>query len=105
MEEIVAIETVVVVDINSEKIYDVAILGAGAAGLLAASHLKRRKVLVVEHNSKPAAKIAISGGGRCNITNKNLSPSNYLGKNQFVSTVLEEFDNEALLKFLHNGVF
>jgi len=103
VEEIVVTETAVVVDINSEKIYDVAILGAGAAGLMAASHLKRRKVLVVEHNSKPAAKIAISGGGRCNITNKNLSPSNYLGKNRFVSTILEQFDNEALLKFLHNG--
>jgi len=94
---------VVVIDINSEKIYDVAILGAGAAGLMAASHLQRRKVLVVEHNSKPAAKIAISGGGRCNITNKNLSPSNYLGKNRFISTVLEQFNNEALLKFLHDG--
>ncbi|WOE70687.1 aminoacetone oxidase family FAD-binding enzyme [Hydrogenimonas thermophila] len=101
MEETVVTEVVVVVDINS--IYDVAILGAGAAGLMAASHLKRRKVLIVEHNKKPAAKIAISGGGRCNITNKHLSSSNYLGKNQFVSTVLEQFDNEELLNFLHNG--
>jgi predicted Rossmann fold flavoprotein len=89
----------VAVDINS--IYDVAILGAGAAGLMAGSHLKRRKVLIVEHNSKPAVKISISGGGRCNITNKNLSAYNYLGNNQFISKVLEQFDNEALINFLY----
>ena len=103
MEETAVTEIVVAVDINSIQIYDTAILGAGAAGLMAASYLNGKKILIIEHNKRPAAKIAISGGGRCNITNKNLSPSHYLGKYEFVSTVLQQFDNKALLDFLHNS--
>ena len=52
------------------KIFDVIILGAGAAGLKAASVLKSRKksVLIVDMGDKPARKVAISGGGKCNFT-------------------------------------
>jgi predicted Rossmann fold flavoprotein len=51
--------------------YDCIILGAGAAGLYCALHAGRRgkRVLVLEHNDEPGAKILISGGGRCNFTN------------------------------------
>jgi hypothetical protein len=51
--------------------YDAIIIGAGAAGLYAALHAGRRdrRVLVLEHNAEPGAKIVISGGGRCNFTN------------------------------------
>ena len=80
--------------------YDLIILGAGAAGLMAAAHQRSQKVLILEHNSRPGARIAISGGGRCNITNQNLSPSCYLGDPKFVEKVLNRFDNEALLAFL-----
>ncbi len=53
--------------------FDAIIIGAGAAGLYAALHAGRRgrRVLVLEHNSEPGAKIIISGGGRCNFTNFN----------------------------------
>lgn len=53
--------------------FDAIIIGAGAAGLYAAMHAgaRGRRVLVIEHNSEPAAKILISGGGRCNFTNLN----------------------------------
>ena len=76
------------------------ILGAGAAGLMAAAHLPEKRVLILEHNPRPGAKIAISGGGRCNLTNQNLSPDDYLGDKAFVKTVLRRFDNDALLAWL-----
>src|SRR3954467_10363085 len=51
--------------------YDVAILGAGAAGLFAAIRAaeRGRRVLLVEKNRRPGVKILMSGGTRCNITN------------------------------------
>ncbi|WP_457597293.1 NAD(P)/FAD-dependent oxidoreductase [Hydrogenimonas sp.] len=79
--------------------YDVIILGGGAAGLMAAAHLKGRRVLLVERNARPGAKIAVSGGGRCNFTNARLDASCYLGEERFVQRVLDAFDNEALLSY------
>jgi len=67
---------------------------------MAATHLKRYNLLILEHNPRPAAKIAISGGGRCNITNQLLSPSYYLGDKEFIATVFKAFDNHALIHFL-----
>jgi predicted Rossmann fold flavoprotein len=51
--------------------FDCIVIGAGAAGLYCAMHAGRRgrRVLVLEHNDEPGAKILISGGGRCNFTN------------------------------------
>ena len=51
--------------------FDTIIIGAGAAGLYCAMHAGRRgrRVLALEHNAEPGAKILISGGGRCNFTN------------------------------------
>lgn len=64
-------------------IWDAVILGAGAAGLLAAITAARRgrKVLVLDHARKPAEKIRISGGGRCNFTNLGTSHKNFLSSN------------------------
>ena len=52
-------------------IYDVAVLGAGAAGLFAAIRAaeRGRSVVVLEKNRRPGVKILISGGTRCNLTN------------------------------------
>ena len=51
--------------------FDVVIIGAGAAGLMCAAEAGKRgrKVLVLDHAKKPGRKILISGGGRCNFTN------------------------------------
>jgi len=51
--------------------WDVIVVGAGAAGLMCAISAGRRgrRVLVLDHNAEPGAKILISGGGRCNFTN------------------------------------
>jgi len=50
--------------------FDVVIVGAGAAGLMCAKVAGQRglRVLLLEHNDRPGAKILISGGGRCNFT-------------------------------------
>ena len=64
--------------------FDTIIIGAGAAGLYCAVHAGRRgrRVLVLEHNEEPGAKILISGGGRCNFTNLNANdPARYLSAN------------------------
>ena len=59
------------------KTWDVVILGAGAAGLFCAGVAGQRglKVLVIDHSDKIAEKIRISGGGRCNFTNRLLDAS------------------------------
>lgn len=86
-------------------LYDVAIIGAGASGLMLASQLKNNLVCLIDTNPSIGAKIKVSGGGKCNITNKHLSSNNYLGNKEFVQTILEQFDQEALLSFLQkNGV-
>ncbi|GAM99714.1 NAD(FAD)-utilizing dehydrogenases [alpha proteobacterium U9-1i] len=63
--------------------FDSIIIGAGAAGLYAAFQAGRRgrRVLVLEHNTEPGAKIIISGGGRCNFTNLHAAPDRFLSAN------------------------
>lgn len=63
--------------------YDVIVVGAGAAGMMCAAEAGKRgrRVVLLEHNDKPGKKIRISGGGRCNFTNINAQPHNYLSQN------------------------
>ncbi len=62
---------------------EILILGAGAAGLMCAIQAGKRgrSVVVLDHAAKPAEKIRISGGGRCNFTNLHAAPQNYLSQN------------------------
>jgi len=63
--------------------FDVVVIGAGAAGMMCAAEAGKRgrSVLIVDHASAPGEKIRISGGGRCNFTNINASPKNFLSQN------------------------
>jgi predicted Rossmann fold flavoprotein len=72
---------------QSEKIFDVLVLGGGAAGLMCAREAGRRgrHVLVVEHAERIGKKILISGGGRCNFTNLSCRPENFLSANPHFS--------------------
>ncbi len=67
------------------RVFDVVILGAGAAGMMAASEAGKRgrSVLVVDHAKAPGEKIRISGGGRCNFTNINATIK--AGRDRFIS--------------------
>lgn len=84
--------------------YDVIIIGAGAAGLMCAmtAGQRGRKVLLIEHTDKPGAKILISGGGRCNFTNLDISPDRFLSANpHFCTSALKRYtqhDFIALVK-------
>jgi predicted Rossmann fold flavoprotein len=73
---------------------DVLVVGAGAAGLMCGIEAARRgrKVLIIEHAEKPAEKIRISGGGRCNFTNINTTPKQFLSQNpHFCVSALKRF--------------
>ena len=66
---------------------DVAVIGAGAAGMMCAAVAGQRgaRVVLIDHATKLAEKIRISGGGRCNFTNVNAGPANYLSNNPHFS--------------------
>ena len=83
--------------------FDVAILGGGAAGLMCAAWLNERSALsvgIIEGNDTPGAKIRISGGGKCNLTNVSVTEEHYLGDAALVREVLRRFDNRALLEWV-----
>ncbi|HSW06729.1 NAD(P)/FAD-dependent oxidoreductase [Aquabacterium sp.] len=63
--------------------FDAVVIGAGAAGLFCAGIAGQRglKVLLLDHAEKVAEKIRISGGGRCNFTNRDALPANFLSAN------------------------
>ncbi len=74
--------------------WDVIVLGAGAAGLMAGIEAARRgrRVLVLDHAKAPAEKIRISGGGRCNFTNLHIAPERFLSANpRFALSALRRF--------------
>lgn len=81
------------------KIYDVLIIGAGAAGLFLAANLRSKSVALLEKNATPGKKILASGGGRCNVTNRRIDASNYLGDADFVKNILKSLDFKDVLKF------
>jgi predicted Rossmann fold flavoprotein len=73
---------------------DVAVLGAGAAGLFAGIEAARRgrRVLVIDHAARPGEKIRISGGGRCNFTNLACAPDRFLSQNpRFAASALARY--------------
>jgi len=74
--------------------FDVIIIGAGAAGLMCAAEAGKRgrKVLLLDHAQKAGEKIRISGGGRCNFTNLYTTASDYLSQNpHFCKSALARF--------------
>ncbi|MBY3589550.1 NAD(P)/FAD-dependent oxidoreductase [Rhizobium bangladeshense] len=73
---------------------DVIVIGAGAAGMMAAIRAGKRgrSVVVIDHARAPGEKIRISGGGRCNFTNIHAGPRNFLSANpHFCKSALARF--------------
>ncbi len=82
---------------------DVLIVGAGAAGMMCAltAAQRGRTVLLLDHSPKLAEKIRISGGGRCNFTNLNAGPENYLSGNpHFCRSALARFTPRHFIALL-----
>ena len=78
------------------------VIGAGAAGLMCAKHIaKTGSVLILEKQPQLAAKVKISGGGKCNFTNLGVSANNYLCTNpHFVKSALARFTPQDIIKIL-----
>ena len=73
---------------------DVLIIGASAAGLMCAIEAGKRgrKVIVLDHANKPGKKILMSGGGRCNFTNTEISANNFISHNpHFCKSALSRY--------------
>ncbi len=82
------------------KHHKILIIGAGASGLMVANRFRDHDIALLDANPLPAQKIKISGGGKCNITNKHLSPDHYLGDPDFIAPILRHFDQNDLLNYL-----
>ena len=90
-------------DNNPNQYYDAVIIGAGAAGLMCAHIAGKRgkSVLVLEHAKRPAEKIRISGGGRCNFTNLHSSPSAFLSENpHFCKSVFSRYTQHDFISLV-----
>ncbi len=82
------------------RIHDVIVLGGGAAGLFCAITAARRgrSVVVLDHADKLGKKILISGGGRCNFTNRFVGPGNFLSSNpHFCRSALARFSPDDFI--------
>lgn len=85
------------------KSFDIVVLGAGASGLVCAATAARRgrSVLLIDHADKPGRKLAVTGGGKCNFSNRHIGPEHYFGENpDFCRSALAGFSTEELLEKL-----
>ena len=82
------------------KVHDILFIGAGASALMAASHLQGRDVALIDTNAKIGAKILISGGGKCNLTNRFANTEHYLGDEAFIEKALRAYPASRTLAFV-----
>lgn len=85
--------------------FDVAIIGAGAAGMMCAAVAGQRglRVVLIDHAERLAEKIRISGGGRCNFTNLGAGPANFLSDNpHFCRSALAGYTPQDFLTLLRS---
>lgn len=83
--------------------FDVAVIGAGAAGMMCAAEAGKRgkKVLLIDHYHKLGEKIRISGGGRCNFTNIHTRPESFLSNNpHFCRSALARYTPQDFIKLV-----
>jgi len=88
---------------NDPVTIDIVIIGAGAAGLTCAIEAGKRgrKVLVIDHAGRTGQKVRVSGGGRCNFTNINVSPEHYISQNRhFCKSALSRFTPDDFISLL-----
>ena len=76
------------------------IIGGGASALMLAALLPKNSATIIESNAKLGAKILVSGGGKCNITNTLMGTEYFLGEENFIQQSLKKFNEKALLRWL-----
>ena len=89
---------------NTNKRYDLVVIGAGASGMMAAITATRAKqtVCVIEKLDKAGKKLYATGNGKCNFTNEVMTPDCFYGDKTFIEHVLEEFSVQNCLDFFHS---
>lgn len=94
---------------QNEKNYDIAIIGAGAAGMTAAISAARSgaKVVLIEHMDRVGKKILATGNGKCNYTNEDQVLERYRGDHpEFILPVMEQFGVEKTVAFFQElGIY
>ena len=83
--------------------FDVAVIGAGAAGMMCAAVAgqRGRSVVLIDHATRLAEKIRISGGGRCNFTNIDTAPANFLSENpHFCRSALSRYTPQDFISLM-----
>ncbi|MBL8508903.1 MAG: NAD(P)/FAD-dependent oxidoreductase [Chitinimonas sp.] len=83
---------------------DVVVIGAGAAGMMAAASASQRGrgVALVDHSERLAEKIRISGGGRCNFTNIHCAPDRYLSRNpHYCKSALAQYSQQDFIDLVN----
>ena len=88
-----------------KTVFDVVVLGAGAAGMMCAAEAGKRgrSVLLIDHYHKLGEKIRISGGGRCNFTNLHTQATNFLSQNPyFCRSALARYTPQDFVKLVEN---
>ena len=83
--------------------FDLAVIGAGAAGMMCAAVASQRgkRVVLIDHATRLAEKIRISGGGRCNFTNLHAGPNNFLSENpHFCKSALSRYTPQDFLSLM-----
>lgn len=83
--------------------FDAIVIGAGAAGMMCAgvAGQRGRKVAILDHAKSPGEKIRISGGGRCNFTNRHASPAQFLSANpRFCISALSRYTQKDFIALI-----
>lgn len=91
--------------VSSAEPFDAIVIGAGAAGMMAAATAGQggKRVLLVDHNAEPGRKILISGGGRCNFTNLHTAPDRYLSENpHFAKSALSRYTPQDFIDLVES---
>lgn len=84
-----------------DKFFDIAIIGGGAAGLFFAARVSSANVCVFESEKKLCKKLAVTGGGKCNFSNRSVSGSDYASQNpHFALSALSSYSPADFCKFL-----
>ena len=82
---------------------DMAIIGAGAAGLaasiFAAQNNPSLNIVLLDSAKTIGAKILVSGGGRCNVTNQKVTASDFHGNRKIIDRILKRFDEQATIRW------